>query len=532
MICLPILKRSSKRCIVLLTVLTAAGVAPAQQGVATGSVPAVRDQWTTFNGDSSGKRFSTLQQIHEKNIHSLTLNWAFQTHGPQMKGTPLMIDGVLYLTLPDHVWAVDAKTGAKIWEFVRPSEGNHIGNRGAAYYKGHLYIGTPDAHLVCIDAHTGKQVWDIEVADVKFGYYISLAPQIVKDMLLVGTSGDQADVPHAVHAYNWETGRQVWQTSSTPRATGAPGAETWPDTKTMLRGGGAMWMSGTYDPDLNLVYWGSANPHPVLAGPVRKGNNLFTDTILAMDADTGKLKWYFQANPHDTHDWDAVQTPVLFDAPYKGQQRKLLAQASGNGYYFLLDRETGEHLVTAPFVTQDWAKGIDDKGSPIPDPQHEPQPDGALTASAGFGGTDWMSPSYDPLTKLFYVTGREGYSFWYLALDENGLAADHQGGGSIALYSKYYTIAIDYETGKVKWRRESGEGFGFPGILTTAGNLLITGDLDGNVLGLNPVDGKVLWHKRLGATMNSSPMTYMVDGKQYLLTCVDGVVYAWTLPDK
>ncbi|MBS1820855.1 MAG: acido-empty-quinoprotein group A [Acidobacteria bacterium] len=531
MISLPIWKRSSKLRFAWIILLTMPASLQAQKEFASGSIAPVREQWTTFHGDSSGKRFSALTQINRDNIKSLTLAWAFQAHSTTIKATPLMVDGVLYFTVPDHTWAVDAKTGTKIWEYVRPSEGNHIGNRGVAYYKERIYIGTPDAHLVCLDAHDGKKLWEVEVADVKFGYYISLAPQIVKDLVLVGTSGDQADVPHAIHAYNWQTGKQVWQTSTTPLKMGDPGSETWPNEKTMLRGGGAAWMSGTYDPDLNLVYWGSANPHPVLAGPVRKGNNLFTNTILAMDADTGKVKWYFQVNPHDTHDWDAVQTPILFDAPYKGRQRKLLAQASGNGYYFLLDRETGEHLVTAPFVTQDWSKGIDEKGAPIPDPDKEPHSDGALTASAGFGGTDWMSSSYDPQTRCIYVTGREGYSFWYLALDENGLAADHQGGGSLALYSKYYTIAIDYETGKVKWRREAGEGYGFPGILTTAGHLLLTGDLDGNVLALDPADGKALWHKRLGGTMNSTPMTYQVDGRQYLITCVDSVVYAWSLPE-
>ena len=534
MISLRIWKCSSKRrvaCVVVVLAAHAAAARPvASQSFATGSVAAVKDEWTTFHGDSSGRRFSTLKQVNRENVGSLTLAWAFQTHAAPVKGTPLMVDGVLYFTVPDHTWAVDAKTGTKIWEYNRPSEGNHIGNRGVGYHKGRIYIGTPDAHLVCLDARDGKKLWEVEVADVKFGYYISLAPQVVKDLVLVGTSGDQADVPHAVHAYDWKTGKEVWQTNSTPRQAGVPGSETWPDTKTMLRGGGAMWMSGTYDPDLNLVYWGSANPHPVLAGPVRKGNNLFTDTILAMDADTGKLRWYFQTNPHDTHDWDAVQTPILFDAPYKGKARKLLAQASGNGYYFLLDRETGEHLVTEPFVKQDWAKGIDKNGSPIPDPDKEPHPDGALTASASFGGTDWMLPSYDPQTKLVYVTGREGYSYWYLALDENGLAADHQGGGSLSLYSRYATIAIDYETGKTRWRRDAGEGYGFPSILTTAGGLLFTSDLDGNVLALDPADGKALWHRRLGGAMNSSPMTYAVEGRQYIVTAVDSVVYAWSLP--
>lgn len=532
MISLHIWKRCSKRHLAAAACLLLPSVLLGQSDFATGTVQAAREQWTTFLGDQSGKRFSALSQINQANVKSLTLAWAFQTHAAPIKSTPLMVDGVLYFTVPDHTWAVDAKTGTKIWEYVRPSEGNHIGNRGVGYYKGRIYIGTPDAHLICLDARRGTKLWEVEVADVKFGYYISLAPQIVKDMVLVGTSGDQADVPHAVHAYNWDTGKQIWETASTPRAEGAPGSETWPDTKKMLRGGGAMWMSGTYDPDLNLVYWGSANPHPVLAGPVRKGDNLFTDTILAMDADSGKVKWFYQVNPHDTHDWDAVQTPILFDAPFKGKPRKLLAQASGNGYYFLLDRETGEHLVTAPFVNQNWSKGLNAKGAPMPDPEREPLEDGALVAAASFGGTDWMAPSYDPQTKMVYVTGREGYSFWYLALDEHGLAADHQGGGSLSLYSKYFTVAIDYATGQVKWKRESGEGYGFPGILTTAGHLLITSDLDGNVLALDPANGKALWHKRLGAGMNSGAMTYEVDGKQYLITAVDGVVFAWSLPEK
>lgn len=527
-----ILKRSSK--CVLAAAIFASGwtFSVAQISVNTSSVSAAKDQWTTYLGDSSGKRFSTLNQINATNVKSLTLAWAFQTHARPMKSTPLMVDGVLYFTVPDLTWAVDAKTGTEIWEFSRPSEGNHIGNRGVAYSHGRIYIGTPDAHLICLDARNGKQIWEQKVADSAFGYYISLAPQAVKDLVLVGTSGDQADVKHAVHAYRGDTGVEVWQTSSTPNSKDAIGANTWPNEKTMLHGGGAMWMSGTYDPELNLVYWGSANPHPVLAGPVRKGMNLFTDTILAMDADTGEVKWYYQVNPHDTHDWDAVQTPILFDAPFHGKKRKLLAQASGNGYYFLLDRETGEHLLTSPFVQQDWAKEVNAEGQPIPDPQHEPQPDGALTASASFGGTDWMPPSLDPQTGLLYVTGREGYSFWYLALDEHGLAMDHQGGGSLGLLSNYFTIAIDYQTGKVQWKRPAGEGWGFPGILTTAGHLLFTSDLNGNVLALNPVDGKVLWHKRLGGAMNTGAMTYQVDGKQYLVTCVDSVVYAWALPEQ
>lgn len=531
MMCLHTWKRSSKTCLVSLAIVATACTAFAQKDYATGSVPAVSKEWPTYHGDSSGKRFSTLTQINKDNIKSLTLGWAFQTHGVPIKSTPLMIDGILYFTVPDHVWAVDARTGAKIWEFSRPSEGDHVGNRGVAYYKGRLYFGTTDAHLICIDARNGKQIWDVEVADVKFGYYISLAPQVVKDLIVVGTSGDSADVPHAVHALRWDTGKEVWKTSSTP-APGEPGSETWPNAKVMTHGGGAMWMSGTYDPDLNLIYWGSANPHPVVAGVTREGDNLFTGSILALNADTGKMVWYYQTNPHDTHDWDSIQTPILIDGEFQGKPRKLLAQASGNGFYFLLDRATGEHLLTEPFVKGDWFKGFNAKGAPMPDPDKPNRQDGTLLGSPEFGGTDWMAPSYDPQTKLVYVTGREGYSLWFLALDDHGQPVDHQGGGSVSLIENYFTVAIDYESGKVRWKRPTGEGFGFPGILTTAGHLLFTGDLDGNILALNPLDGKVLWHSRPGGTMNSAPMTYELDGKQYVITGVDSVVYAWCLPEK
>lgn len=522
-------KRSGKLALAVLSMQAICLVASAQQDYKMGSVPAVRDQWPAFLGDSSGRRFSALTQINQNNISALTLGWAFQTHGAVIKSTPLMVDGVLYFTVPDHVWAVDARTGVQIWEFSRPAQGDHVGNRGVAYYKGRLYFGTVDAHLICLDAATGKKIWDIEVADVSFGYYISLAPQIVKDMVVVGTSGDSADVPHAIHAFRWDSGKEVWRTSTTP-VIGGPGSNTWSDPKQMVRGGGAVWMSGTYDPDLNLIYWGTANPHPVIAGVTRKGADLFTDCILAINPDNGKVAWYFQTNPHDTRDWDAVQTPILFDAPFHGKMRRLVAQASGNGYYFLLDRATGEHLVTTPFVKGNWAKGIDAAGTPVPDPEMQAKPDGTLIKSAGFGGTDWMLPSFDPQTRKVYVTAREGYSLWYLALDQNGLPMDHQGGGSVALVSNYFTIAIDYETGKVAWKRPSGHGFGFPGVLTTAGHLLLTGDLDGNLLALDPMDGRPLWHVRAGGIMNSSPMTYALDGKQYLVTAVDNVVYAWCLP--
>lgn len=528
MICLPTWKRFANRSALASCLLCA--VASAQQpGIA--GVPAVSKDWPTFLGDSTGQRFSTLRQIDKDNVASLTLAWAFQTHSVPVKATPLMVDGILYFTVPDRVWAIDALTGAEVWSFSRPAKGDHVGNRGVGYYKGRIYVGTVDAHILCLDAATGKQLWDHEVADVSFGYYISLAPQIVKDMVIVGTSGDSADVPHAIHALDWKDGHEIWKRSTTP-SPGEPGSNTWPNARVMAHGGGSVWMSGTYDPQLNLIYWGTANPHPVVAGVTRKGDNLFTDTILALNADTGNIAWYYQTNPHDTRDWDSIQTPILIDAPFHGQPRKLLAQASGNGYYFLLDRTTGEHLVTAPFVKGSWSKELNTNGAPMPDPAKEPRPDGTLIDSASLGGTDWMLPSFDPQTRQLYVTAREGYSLWYLALDKNGMPEDHQGGGSIMALSNYFTTAIDYASGKVLWRRSSGEGFGYPGILTTAGDLLFTGDLQGNLLALRPEDGHVLWHIRPGGTMNSAPMTFELHGVQYLITCVDSVVYAWRVPQK
>jgi len=291
-------------------------------------------------------------------------------------------------------------------------------------------------------------------------------------------------------------------------------------------------MTGTYDPGLNLIYWGTGNPHPVLAGIGRVGANLYTCSIVALNADTGKLAWYYQPSPHDTHDWDAVETPVLFDAEFHGRIRKLLAQASRNGYFFLLDRATGEHLLTASFVPMDWAAGLDSKGQPIPNKAKEPQLDGALVEAYEEGATNWMAPSFDPDTKLFYVNAQQGFTLYYLALNAGGKPEGHQGGAASPLWSQALLVAIDYQTGKIRWTRNEEEGAAHPGILTTAGRLLITGDVSGNLLILDPRNGRTLWHVYAGGLLGSSPMTYELDGRQYILTGVDSVLYAWALPHK
>jgi alcohol dehydrogenase (cytochrome c) len=532
MICLPISKRSSRFLGLGVLAVVSVNCLSGQTAAPVSSIPSVGPSWTTYNGDLSGRRFSTLDQVNRDNVKSLTLAWAFQTHsGLPIKGTPLEINGILYLTTPDHVWALDARNGQQIWVFNRPSQGNHIAQRGVAFYNDRLYFGTPDAHLICLDARNGKQIWDMEIADWKFGYYLSVAPIIVKGKVLVGTSGDQTNIPHFLEARDWQTGALVWRTDSVPKP-GAPGSETWPNAQAMNHGGGAMWMSGTYDADLNLMYWGTANPHPVLDGKARPGNNLYTCSILAINPDTGVIVWYFQPSPHDTHDWDANETTVLFDGEFNGKPHKMLAQASRNGYFFVLDRQTGQDLVTSQYVPTNWALGVDAKGRPVPDPAKEPQPDGSLVRGTTAGATNWMPPSLDPETKMLYVDAQEGYSFWYLSLDENGDAVDHQGGGAVAFLTRSVLVAVDYQSGKVRWTREIGAGRGTPGVLTTAGHLLFTGDLWGNVLALDPSDGTILWHARGGGMENNGPMTYELNGRQYVVTGVDDVLYAWALPEK
>jgi alcohol dehydrogenase (cytochrome c) len=488
--------------------------------------------WPTYNGDYSGRRYSPLSQINKTNVANLTLAWAFQSHLPApFKGTPLEVNGILYFSLPDNVFAADARTGRQLWHYQRPSEGDHLASRGLAMYKNRLYFGTPDAHLICLDARTGKVLWDKTIADVAFGYYLSVAPLIVKDQVIVGTSGDSADVPHFLKSLNPETGDALWSWSSIP-TPGSPAAKTWPDQEAMKHGGGPMWITGTYDPALNLLYWGTGNPHPVLGGTGRRGENLYTCSIVALNPDTGKLVWYFQPSPHDTHDWDAVETPVLFDAPWeKGSPpRHLLAQASRNGYFFVLDRTTGEHLLTSRFVDTDWATGVDAQGRPIPDLKKDPQPEGAFVKSPAGGSTNWMAPSFDPDTNLFYVTSTHGSSMWYLTLDPDNKPEGHQAGATTTFWSELKLTALDYRTGKVVWDRPGGDGHGNPGILTTAGGLLFTGDANGNLLALDPTNGHVLWHTYGGGILSNSPMTYELDDRQYVLTGVDGVIYAWSLP--
>jgi alcohol dehydrogenase (cytochrome c) len=477
------------------------------------------DSWPGYHGDYSGRRHSSLQQITPQNVKDLTLAWTFQTDQPSLiKSSPLLVDGILYFTVPENVWAVDARSGHQIWHYNHPTpEGEHIGNRGVGIYKQTLFFLLPDAHLVSLDSKDGSVRWSVPVADVKKGYWTSMAPLVVGNHVLIGVSGDFDNVRGYIRSIDPETGATQWQWDSTP-------AET-PNQST----GGMTWMPGTYDPDLNLVYWGTGNPTPVLNGSTRPGDDPYTCSIVALNPDTGKLVWSFSVSPHDTHDWDAVETPVLVDGDFHGEPKKMLMQSSRNGYFFVLDRTTGKSLLTAPYGPLNWSLGLDRQGRPIPNPAKEPAPDGRLIAPDEAGMTNFRSPSFDTKTGLFIVDAHPSWSV-YFAKPADGLYG--WAGADYSVWGKGVLEAIDYQTGKIRWTHELGPRGSGAGVLTTDSGLTFTGDALGNFLALDSTDGKTLWHAGSGSHIVSSPTSYELDGRQYVLTSSGSVMYAWALPEE
>jgi acido-empty-quinoprotein group A len=499
----------------------------------------IGDTWPTYNGDYSGRRFSSLQQINAGDLNSLSLAWMYRVNvrelrgqsNIQIKSTPLVVNGVMYFTVPDHIWAVDARTGEEIWRYSWSDKGGHlIGQRGVGILGDRLYFLTPDGWFISLNTKDGKERWKIQVADPKLQYFTTMAPIIVHNHVLIGVGGDAMDVPGYLEARDPETGALQWRWNSEPSA-GEPGAETWPGKAAMEHGGGMTWLPGTYDPELNLLYWGTGNPNPVYAGQGRKGDNLWTCSIVALNPDTGKLVWYFQASPHDTHDWDDVETPVLFDAEIDGKPRKLLAQAARNGYFFVLDRTTGKNVVSQPFTGANWSKGSNSKGQPIPDTDKEPKTDGAILNIAGLGGTNWFAPSFNPQTGLFYVNAIEGYSLAYLTDTDDH--PEGYGGSGRTLWQRGVLEAIDVHTGKVCWKHPfSGRGLAGSGLLSTAGELLFSGDPSGNFVAWDPSSGKPLWHFHLPAAVSNGPITYVLDGRQYLAVGAGDTLYTFALVNR
>jgi acido-empty-quinoprotein group A len=495
------------------------------------------DTWPTFNGDYSGRRFSPLQQINAANVKNLALAWVYHANtgsgnpfGAEIKCTPLEVNGVLYFTLPDHTWAVDARTGRELWHFKWETKGGiHIGNRGVGIYGDWLFFETPDNYLVSLNAKDGKLRWSVEIADLAQQYFSTPAPLVIRNHVIVGVGGDSLDVPGYLEARDPETGKVQWHWDTEPKP-GEPGSETWPNEDAMKHGGGMTWMPGTYDPELNLIYWGTGNPNPVHAGQGRHGDNLWTCSIVALNPDTGKMAWYFQSSPHDTHDWDAVQTPVLVDGSIGGQTRKLLAQASRNGYYFLLDRTNGKNLVSKPYIDINWSKSVDSRGEPIPDPEKEPKTDGALVTPSAAGGTNWFSPAFNPGTGLLYVNTTQSYSVYYLT--DTDPKPEGYGGRDAGIWSDGALKAIDYKTGDIRWQHKyPGSRTSSSGLLTTAGGVLFGGDAAANLVAYDPTNGRILWHAGVGASIGNGPMTYELDGRQYLVVGAGENLFAFKLPD-
>jgi alcohol dehydrogenase (cytochrome c) len=447
--------------------------------------------------------------------------------GGAIKATPLQIDGVLYFANPDNVYAVDARTGGERWHVRWQSAGGiHIGNRGVAVLGDWLYFETPDCHLVSLNIKDGSERWRQTICDLDLFYYASAAPVVVKNHVITGVSGDDLDVPGYIESHDPTTGALQWRWYVVPQNLGDPGADTWPSLDAMRHGGGMTWQPVTYDPDLNLIYVATGNPQPVVANANRKGANLFTASIVALNPDTGKMAWYFQCSPHDTHDWDATQAPVLIDDVVDGRPRKLLAQASRNGKFFVLDRTNGKALVSSEFVKTNWSLGFDAKGQPIPNPKKMPQLDGALVTPNQAGAANWPPPSFSPATGLFYVSAARAWSIWYIydpSDNPQGWGGTDRGG-----YSQSMIQAMDYKTGKVRWSHV-WEGGARSGLLSTAGNVLFAGGPSNDIVALNATTGDALWHAGLNASVSNGPITYDLDGRQYVIAGAGDTLWAFVM---
>jgi alcohol dehydrogenase (cytochrome c) len=488
------------------------------------------DSWPTYNGDYSGRRFSPLTRITSGNVQQLSLAWMFRISGTGLgaiKSTPLQVNGVLYFTVPDHVWAVDGRSGRELWHYQwQTTGGNHLGNRGVAIYEDWLYFETPDCYLISLNLKDGKERWRRQICDIDQFYYASVAPTVLKDHLIVGVSGDDFDIPGYISAHHPESGSLQWRWHTVPVKPGDPGLESWPNEEMARHGGGMTWQPITYDPELNLIYVTTGNPQPVIAHKNRPGDNLFTGSIVAVNADTGKMVWHFQSSPHDTHDWDSTQTAVLIDDEVNGRKRRLIAQAARNGHYFLLDRATGEALVSTEYVKTNWARGYDKKGQPIPDPAKMPQIDGALVSPNQGGATNWQSPSFSPQTGLFYVSAARAFSIYYIydpSDNPMGWGGTDRGG-----YAESMIQAIDYKTGKIRWTHP-WEGNARSGLLSTAGNLLFAGGPSNDIVALDATTGRALWHSVIGGPVTNGPITYELDGRQFVVVATGDTLWSFVL---
>ena len=516
------------------------------------NAPADPQNWLTYNGSYASTHHSTLSEINPTTVRKLELKWVWQANSlEKLEATPLVVDGVLYLTdPPNDVAAIDARTGRVFWTYRHPTPPGVAPccgrvNRGLAMLDNILYMGTLDGRLIALDASTGRKRWDVQVADYQKGYSLTLAPLVIKDKILVGPAGGEMGIRGFIAAYDAKTGRELWRFNTIP-GPGEPGHDTWTGDA-WKQGGASVWLTGSYDPVLNLTYWGIGNPGPDWNPSMRRGDNLYSDCVVALDPDTGKLKWHFQFTPNDGWDYDAVQIPVLADINWKGQPRQTMLWANRNGFFYVLDRATGEFLRGAPFVKQTWATGLDDRGRPMKAEGKEPSAKGTLTFPGVQGGTNWYAPSFSPVTNLFYVTAWDDYPGIYYTWDQEYEAGKWFSGGSVmsdlpAISRRdirtwgpeagYGAVrALDPATGKRVWEYKMSD-VSDSGLLTTASNLVFSGNREGHFFVLNAKDGKLLWTRYLGGQVASSPITWSVDARQYVSIASGHAVFTFGLPDQ
>jgi alcohol dehydrogenase (cytochrome c) len=491
--------------------------------------------WLTYSGSYNAQRYSTLDQITRANVHRLKMAWIYQVRAhDKFETSPLVFDGIMYISEPpSDVTALDLRTGRPIWSYRRtiPAVPLCCGqvNRGVAVLDDQLFIGTLDAHLVALDLKTGRVRWDVEVADYRTANSITAAPLVVKDKVIVGIGGAEFGIRGFLDAYDAKTGKRAWRFWTVP-GPGEPGSDTW-SGDSWKTGGAPTWVTGAYDPQENLLYWGTGNPGPDYAGDLRKGDNLYSDCLIALDADSGRLKWHFQFTPHDVNDIDANEIPVLVDTPFRGRPRKLVLFGNRNGFYYILDRLTGEFLHAKQFATQTWAKGLDERGRPIPNPASAPSPEGSKVYPDDDGAANWFSPSYSPQTGLFYQNVREKGAIYYLTEAPYIPGRQFLGASRRAIPNEEpwgAMRALNAMTGERQWefRLQSPP---WSGILSTAGGVVFSGDMEGNFFALDAARGNLLWRLQLGGAIYANPITYLSDGWQHVAIAAGSAIFVFGL---
>jgi alcohol dehydrogenase (cytochrome c) len=499
----------------------------------------VAADWTSYNGDYTGRRYSALREITPANVNQLRAAWVFHPgNSENLEATPVVVRGVMYVTAANDVFALDARTGRQVWRHSRPVSSGLLDdaaahkNRGVAVWQNSVFVETDDAHLLALDARSGGLLWDVEYADKTKHYGATGAPLVVMDAVIVGTSGGDSGVRGFLAAFDAATGKKKWQRWTIP-APGELGSSSWPGDS-YLHGGGTTWMTGTYDPELNTLFWTTSNGAPDFVGDSRPGDDLYTACVLALDADSGELKWYFQFTPHDLYDYDATETPVLIDAQENGALKHLLVQANRNGYFYVLDRTNGKFLHATPFVQKlNWAKGVNATGRPILTGRI-PTPEGTYICPGIEGATNWFSPSYNPDTKLFYVIALEACNVFFAKPRQFTPGETFYNTGtnhSSTVGSQKILLALSPPDGKVVWSYpQVGFGRSWGGTLTTAGGLLFFGDDSESFEAVDASTGRALWHFNTGQLMRASPMTYAVDGVQYVAVSAGSDVFSFSLP--